>query len=98
MLINVFTVFFVSIGALFFLSGSVGLLRFPDVLSRLHALTKADNLGLGAICIGVLPQVSHFTQGLQILLIWLLMLFSGALSCYLIANFYHQKRNGEQND
>jgi len=33
----------------FFLAGTVGLLRFPDVHSRLHALTKADNLGLGLL-------------------------------------------------
>jgi multicomponent Na+:H+ antiporter subunit G len=46
-LLDVFTVAAVSAGAFFFLAGSVGLLRFPDALSRLHALTKADNLGLG---------------------------------------------------
>jgi len=34
-------------GAVFFLAGTLGLLRFPDVYTRLHALTKADNLGLG---------------------------------------------------
>ena len=41
------TILAVSAGAFFFLAGTVGLLRFPDALSRLHALTKADNLGLG---------------------------------------------------
>lgn len=30
-------------GLFFFIAGSVGLLRLPDVYSRLHALTKADN-------------------------------------------------------
>ena len=33
----------------FYLAGSVGLLRLPDLYSRLHALTKADNLGLGLL-------------------------------------------------
>ena len=32
-------------GGLFFLAGTLGLLRFPDIYSRLHALTKADNVG-----------------------------------------------------
>lgn len=36
-------------GAGFFLAGTVGLLRFPDVYTRLHALTKADSMGLGFI-------------------------------------------------
>ena len=35
------------------LAGTVGLLRFPDPLSRLHALTKADNLGLGLIVLAI---------------------------------------------
>lgn len=35
-------------GALFFAAGTVALIRFQGVRSRLHALTKADNLGLGS--------------------------------------------------
>ena len=31
-------------GAFFFLAGTVGVLRFPDVYTRLHAVTKADNV------------------------------------------------------
>ncbi|MGB9018202.1 MAG: monovalent cation/H(+) antiporter subunit G [Pseudolabrys sp.] len=34
---------------------TIGLLRFPDTLTRLHALTKVDNLGLGLIVFGLLP-------------------------------------------
>jgi formate hydrogenlyase subunit 3/multisubunit Na+/H+ antiporter MnhD subunit len=51
--LNVFTIAAVSFGAFFFLAGTVGLLRFPDTLTRLHALTKADNLGLGLIMRGI---------------------------------------------
>ena len=40
-------------GLLFFVAGSIGLLRFPDTVSRLHALTKADTLGLGLVIAGV---------------------------------------------
>ena len=56
--VDSFTVLAVSAGALFFLAGTVGLLRFPDSLSRLHALTKADNLGLGLVVLGLLPQAT----------------------------------------
>ena len=35
------------------LLGSIGVLRFPTVLCRLHALTKADNVGLGFIMLGL---------------------------------------------
>ena len=56
--LNVFSVAAISSGVLFFLAGTVGLLRFPDTLTRLHSLTKADNLGLGLIMLGLLPQVA----------------------------------------
>ncbi|MFT6310066.1 MAG: multicomponent Na+:H+ antiporter subunit G [Porticoccus sp.] len=73
-------------GLFFFLAGSIGLLRFPDVFCRLHALTKADNLGLGLIVFGVLPQAASVFDALQLILIWLLVMVAGAVGCYLIAN------------
>ena len=53
---DLMTIVAVSAGALFFLAGTIGLLRFPDTLTRLHALTKADNLGLVLVVLGLLPQ------------------------------------------
>ena len=75
----------VSAGAIFFLAGTVGLLRFPDSLARLHALTKADNLGLGLIVLGLLPQADGLLDALKLLLIWFLVLLSGAAVSQLIA-------------
>ena len=46
-LVNLLSCALIGAGVFFFLAGTVGLLRFPDSLTRLHALTKADNLGLG---------------------------------------------------
>jgi len=75
----------VSAGALFFLAGTVGLLRFPDTLTRLHALTKADNLGLGLVVLGLLPQAASFPDALKLVSIWLLGLLAGATVSQLIA-------------
>jgi monovalent cation/proton antiporter MnhG/PhaG subunit len=62
--LNVFSVAAISFGVFFFLAGTVGLLRFPDTLTRLHALTKADNLGLGLIMLGLLPlRILRFISG-----------------------------------
>ena len=41
-----FSIVAIVAGLVFFLAGTVGLLRFPDAYTRLHALTKADNLAL----------------------------------------------------
>ena len=78
-LLNLWTILAVSVGVFFFLAGTLGLLRFPDTLTRLHALTKADNLGLGLVVLGLLPQMHSVSAMLKLLLIWMLVLFSGAV-------------------
>ncbi len=83
--LNVFTVVAVSFGAFFFLAGTVGLLRFPDTLTRLHALTKADNLGLGLIMLGLLPLVAWPFGALKLFAVWVLVLVASASASRLIA-------------
>lgn len=82
---DLFTIVAVSAGAVFFLAGTVGLLRFPDALTRLHALTKADNLGLGLVVLGLLPRADGVLGGLKLVAIWLLALLASAAVSQLIA-------------
>ena len=65
-------------GAFFFFVGIVGLLRFPDVYSRLHALAKADNVGLGCIVFGLALQADSIAAALKLLLIWPLVMAASA--------------------
>lgn len=82
---DVLTLVAVTSGAFFFLAGTVGLLRFPDTFTRLHALTKADNLGLGLVVLGLLPQVDGVLTGLKLVAVWALVLLSGAVASQLVA-------------
>ncbi|KGK41427.1 cation:proton antiporter [Nitrincola sp. A-D6] len=72
-------------GALMFIVGSIGLVRFPDTYTRIHALTKADNLGLGLIILGLIPSTFSLALTLKLLFIWLLIMLAGALSGHLVA-------------
>ncbi len=72
-------------GAFFFAVGTLGLLRLPDVYTRVHALTKADNLGLGLIVLGLLLGVDHPAVALKLVIIWLLALIASATAGYLVA-------------
>lgn len=83
--LDVFTVLAVAAGGFFFFAGTLGLLRFPDTLTRLHALTKADNLGLGLIVAGLMAQADSPLSAMKLLLIWALVLFSGATVSQVIA-------------
>ena len=85
----------IATGLFFFLAGTVGLLRFPDILTRLHALTKADNLGLGLVVLGLLPRVGSVLAGLELVAIWLLVLLSGAAASQLIAGAARRRGSDE---
>lgn len=74
-------------GCAFFLAGTVGLLRFPDTRTRLHALVKADNLGLGFICAGLAVHDGSLFGILRLLAVWLLALAGSAISAHLIADW-----------
>src|SRR5262245_35748146 len=82
--LDLFTILAVSAGCFFFVAGTAGLLRFPDALTRLHALAKADNLGLGLIVLGLLPQAGGL-GALKLVAIWLFTQVSGAVTSQLIA-------------
>lgn len=83
--LDLFTLLAVLAGAFFFLAGTVGLLRFPDPLTRLHALTKADNLGLGLIVMGLLPQVAWPLGAIKLIAIWLIASFAATTVSQLMA-------------
>jgi multicomponent Na+:H+ antiporter subunit G len=74
----------IAAGVLFFVAGTVGLLRFPDPASRLHALTKADNLGLGLVVAGLLPYAEGPLAAATLVVIWLLVLLASATAGQLL--------------
>lgn len=84
---DVLSVLFVSAGVFFFVSGTLGLLRFPDVCSRLHALTKADHLGLGLVVVGLLFQAPSLAIALKLVLVWIVAALSGSTACYVMAHY-----------
>ena len=91
-LLQAWSIVAIAAGALFYLAGTLGLLRFPDTLTRLHALTKADNLGLGLVVLGLLPFVDGVAGGLKLLTIWVLVMLSGATSSQLLARALRHER------
>ena len=75
----------ILVGMMFLLAGTIGLLRFPDVYTRLHVLTKADNVGLGLVAAGIALQSLDWIIVLKLLLIWILLLVSSATTSHIIA-------------
>jgi multicomponent Na+:H+ antiporter subunit G len=82
---DVATYVLTALGLVFFMAGTIGLIRFPDTFSRLHALTKADNLGLGFIAIGVAFQTETWREVALLALVWTLSLIAAGTVSQLIA-------------
>lgn len=86
MILDIATAACLLAAAYFFFAGMLGVLRFPDALCRLHAVTKADNLGLGLVVLGLAFQADSLWGVAKLGLIWALALTASAASCFLIAN------------
>lgn len=81
----------------FFFAGWLGLMRFPGALSRLHALSKADNLGLGLVILGLLPQATWPFGGLKLIALWLVAVVVGGASSQLLAGAIAARIGAEDN-
>lgn len=91
MIVDVLVIALLVAGTAFFVAGTVGLLRFPDLPTRLHAVAKADNLGLGLIVIALIVDeiareaASGMGIALKLLLVWALALVGTAANSHLLA-------------
>ena len=93
-MINILSSILILAGVFFYLAGSIGLLRLPDLYSRLHALTKADNLGLGLLITSLALHSQDLLMMLKLLLIWLAVLAASATSAHLIARQARRQETG----
>lgn len=91
-MIDLIGVLLIMLGIGFFAAGSIGLLRLPDLHARLHALTKADNLGLGLLAGGVALIDRSLWTALLLLMIWLLVMAASAVSAHMISQHALRRR------
>ena len=75
---DIVTIVLCCIGVFFFVVGTTGLLRMPDVFSRLHPSTKCDTLGACSVVIGLMFQSGWSFATLKLLLIVFFLLISSA--------------------
>ena len=95
-MIETLAILIIFCGLFFFFSGSIGLLRLPDLFSRLHALAKADNVGLALVTLGVIILEPDPLNDIKLVFIWLLVMAASAISSHLIAR--HALRENRDDD
>ena len=73
-------------GALFVVSGGVGLLRFPDFYTRNHAVGVTDSVGAGLILVGLLLQPISWQTAVRLLIILLFMTLTSPTAAHILAH------------
>jgi multicomponent Na+:H+ antiporter subunit G len=73
------------LGAVFMLLAAIGMVRMPDVLTRMHSSTKSATLGVGLIMLGVLLTFSDFAIAVRALAIVAFTFTTTPVSAHMIA-------------
>ena len=74
------------LGGLFFIVvGSIGVLRFPDVYTRLHASGMTDTMGAGLVLVGLSFQEGLTLITVRLLMIWAFLLFTSPIATHALA-------------
>ncbi len=84
-MIEVFVSLLLVFGTAFALIGSIGLVRFPDFFTRLHAPTKATTLGVGSLVLASGLSLSAHGTTLSEILIAAFLFMTAPVSAHLLA-------------
>lgn len=79
-------------GLFFFLVGVVGLLRLPDVYSRMHATTKCDTLGAGLILFALVLYSGFSNASVKLLLMILFLWIINPTTAHVIARASYRNK------
>ena len=102
MLVELFSWFFILIGSFLLLTGSIGLIRFPDFWSRLHGASIADTGGVLFLILGMMLHVPTIWVFFKLLAIAIFIFISSPTASHAIANAafvklgYKEKRGSKK--
>ena len=80
-----------GIGVFFILTGSFGLLKLPDVFSRIHSAGMIDTAGAGFIILGMIFQSGVSLATAKLIFIGIFIFFSSPVSSHVISNLARKK-------
>ncbi|MCB8816006.1 monovalent cation/H(+) antiporter subunit G [Desulfosporosinus shakirovi] len=86
-----FTGVFLTIGCFLLLVASIGVIRFPDFFSRMHAAGKADTMGQSSIIIGLIIYSGFNQVSLKLLIIMVMILIINSTATHFLAKAAYMK-------
>lgn len=93
-ILNIIIIFCLVSGLFFIFVGVVGLIRMPDVFTRMHATTKCDTMGAGLVFLGLMLWQGFSFVSLNILLILVFIWITNPTAAHAIAKsaYYRLKK------
>lgn len=82
---NIVSWFFLVSGGFLCLSGALGLLRFPDFYTRMHAASVTDSLASAMILIGLFIQADSWLIQMKLVFILLFLLLTSPTAAHALA-------------
>ena len=86
MIVHVLSWLFIAAGAGFVMVGGLGLIRMPDLFTRLHATSVADTVGAGFMLTGFMLQAGFSLAALKLVLILVFLLITGPTAAHALAH------------
>lgn len=83
---------FLLAGAFFVIAGAIGILRFPDFYTRMHAVGVCDTLGAGLILTGLMFQSGLTLVTVKLVLVFYFMIFTVPTATHALAEAALQGR------
>lgn len=77
---------FLLVGSFLFISGGVGILRFPNFYTRMHAVGVTDTLATAMIIIGLILYTPEFLVQVKLFIVLVMTLFIGPSASHALAN------------
>jgi multicomponent Na+:H+ antiporter subunit G len=75
----------ILIGLFFILTGTLGVLRMPDIYTRLHAAGMTDTMGAAFMILGMCFQAGMHLLTLRLLLVYVFLLFTSPIATHALA-------------
>jgi multicomponent Na+:H+ antiporter subunit G len=72
-------------GGFFYVVGAIGLLRMPDLFTRMHAASVCDTFGAGLLLLGMLLQAGISLVSFKLVVIMMLLFFTGPVATHALA-------------
>ena len=72
-------------GVFFAITGTIGLVRLPDVFTRMHGAGMVDTMGIGLILIGLMLHAPSIIVAIKLFLILAFIFFTSPTTCYALA-------------